>query len=70
MLASNRKHKVIGRTMILTISTRLKNEIKYHGELEGTSNEMLLFFVSRSSILINHSVNAKLKLKASVVVTG
>lgn len=39
MLASRRKHKVMGRTIILTSSTTLRKGIKYQGELEGRMEE-------------------------------
>jgi hypothetical protein len=70
MLAKRRKHKVIGRTMILTISTSARKAIKYQGELEGTKREMLFTLIRSIKILIDHSINAVLRLKAKAVVTG
>lgn len=70
ILANKRKHKVTGRTIILTISTILKKEIKYQGELAGTKKEILLFLIIKSRILRNQTIKAILKLKAKVVVTG
>jgi hypothetical protein len=70
ILASRRKHKVIGRTTILTISTSLKKAIRYQGELAGTRRETFLVLITSIRILINHNIKAALRLKARVVVTG
>lgn len=70
MLANKRKHKVIGRTKILTISTKLKNLIKYQGEFEGTNIENLFVLIDKNNILINHTTKERLRLKDRVVVTG
>jgi len=70
MLANKRKHKVIGRTIILTISTILRNEMRYQGEFAGTKVETLLLFNESNKTLKNHKTKANLKLKARVVVTG
>jgi len=55
---------------MLTSSTSLKKEIKYHGELEGSSLEVVIVFIERIRILLNHSIKAADKLKERVVVTG
>ncbi len=70
ILANNRKHKVIGRTKILTISTNLRKGTKYQGELTGKREAIQSFFNASKKIVSSHIVKATLKLKAKVVVTG
>jgi len=45
MLASNRKHKVTGRTKIETNSTIHKNGTKYQGVLLGSKEEGNLYLM-------------------------
>lgn len=69
-MANSRKHKVIGRTIILTASTNLKKGTKYHGELEGNTFWKDILLKRKSKILLNHKDLAKNKLNPKVVVTG
>jgi len=70
ILASNRKHKVIGRTTILINSTTLKNEIKYQGEFEGSTEETLKCLVLWITTPLSQKDRAALKLNIIVVVKG
>jgi len=70
MLANKRKHKVIGRTKILTISTKDRKGIKYQGVLAGRREEADMGLTKKISTLANHKDNAPAKLKDKVVVTG
>jgi len=70
ILANNRKHKVIGRTMILINSTNLRKGIKYQGVFTGNRLEATINFTSCNRTLDNHKHKAILKLNPKVVVTG
>jgi hypothetical protein len=70
ILASNRKHKVIGRTTILTTSTRHKKGIKYQGELLGSSLAKDEPFTRVNRILVIHKHKAIERLNLKVVVNG
>lgn len=70
MLANSRKHKVKGRTRILTISTNLRKGTKYQGEFEGRRAEEENFLFKSKKMLNNQKENAAPKLNAKVVVTG
>jgi hypothetical protein len=70
MFASNRKHKVIGRTRILTNSTIPRKGDKYQGEFSGRRDAIELLFKLRRETLINHIKKATLKFNPKVVVTG
>lgn len=69
-LANNRKHKVIGRTIKLIASTKLKKGIKYQGELDGSSIAITLCLMITRIILISQNVKASLRLNPNVVVKG
>lgn len=70
ILAKRRKHKVIGRTIILIISTRDKKGIKYQGVLAGNREEADEGFTKKIRTLANHKANAAARLKDNVVVIG
>jgi len=70
ILAKRRKHKVIGRTMILIISTKDKKGIKYQGVLAGNKEEVDEGFTKKIITLASHKDSAAAKLKDKVVVTG
>lgn len=70
ILAKRRKHNVIGRTIILIISTTLRNGTRYQGELAGSKEPDQSFFIKRKIKLENHSIQAAQILNAKVVVTG
>jgi len=70
ILARSRKHKVIGRTKILTISTKLKKKIKYHGEPIGNKALKGNTFIIRIRILQNQKHKAKDRLNLNTVVKG
>jgi len=70
MLANKRKHKVIGRTRILVISTSDRKGIRYQGVLAGSREEADKGFTKKMITLANHKENAAPKLKDKVVVTG
>lgn len=70
ILAKRRKQRVRGRTEILTISTSLKKEAKYHGEFKGKSEEMEFFFIKNITILTSQKNKAVPKFSLKVVVTG
>jgi len=70
ILANRRKHRVIGRTIILTISTNLKKGIKYQGVLVGSREDADEGFTRKIITLANHRDSAAPKLKDRVVVTG
>lgn len=71
ILANSRKHRVIGRTLILVASTILKKGARYHGDPLGSNLELDLFFTKYKSITVpNQKERANERLKASVVVTG
>jgi len=70
ILAKRRKHRVIGRTIILIISTKDKKGTKYQGVLAGSKEEADEGFTRKIITLANHKANAAAKLKDKVVVTG
>lgn len=70
ILAKRRKHRVIGRTMMLIISTKDKKGIKYQGVLAGNKEEVDEGFTKKIITLANHKANAAARLKDNVVVTG
>jgi len=70
MLANNRKHKVIGRTIILMSSTILRNGTKYQGEFLGRTEDTVKYLLPCSKIPLNQNNKAALKLKPNLVVTG
>lgn len=70
ILANKRKHRVIGRTIILIISTRDKKGIRYQGVLAGNKEEVDEGLTKKMITLANHNANAAAKLKDKVVVTG
>lgn len=70
ILASSRKHKVIGRTKILIISTSLKKGTKYQGELIGSKLETAFDLIIKRKTLLSQKEKAADKLKERVVVTG
>jgi len=70
MLAKSRKHKVIGRTIILINSTKHKKGTKYQGELEGRREDGNLYFIDCKITPPNQHEKAALKLNPKVVVTG
>jgi len=45
MLAKRRKHKVIGRTLILISSTIHKKGTRYQGEFAGSNEDTALYFI-------------------------
>lgn len=70
MLANKRKDKVIDRTNKLINSTTDKKDTKYQGELEGKTEDIVLGFNINNNRLELQKLNAILKLKEKVVVTG
>jgi len=70
ILANRRKHRVIGRTKILIISTKDKKGIRYHGVLAGNKEEVDEGLTKKIITLVNHNANAAARLKDKVVVTG
>jgi len=70
ILARRRKHKVIGRTIILIISTKDRKGIKYQGVLAGKREEAEEGLTTKIITLANHKDKAAAKLKDKVVVTG
>lgn len=70
ILANSRKHRVIGRTEILTISIKHKKGAKYQGELDGKNDEATISLLYIIIILLNQVINAMDKLNLKVVVTG
>jgi len=51
MLAKRRKHKVKGRTKILTSSTNPRKGIKYQGEFKGNKELTQFIFKLKKNIL-------------------
>jgi len=70
ILARRRKHKVIGRTIILIISTKDKKGTRYHGVLAGKREDADKGFTKKIITLANHKDRAAAKLNANVVVIG
>lgn len=70
ILAKRRKQRVRGRTEILTISTSLKKEAKYHGEFKGNREDAESFLRQNITILTNQKNSALPKFNLKVVVTG
>jgi hypothetical protein len=70
ILARRRKHRVIGRTIILIISTNDKKGIRYQGVLAGKREETEEGLTIKIMTLANHKDKAEAKLKDKVVVTG
>jgi hypothetical protein len=69
-LAIKRNLKVIGRTLLLINSTRLRNPIRYLGVFKGSNIEGILTFTQRSKRVANHKGKAKLKFSLTKVVNG
>jgi len=70
ILANSRKHKVTGRTLILTSSTSLRKGTKYQGEPTGNTVEQNLIFTVNNITLLIQNHKAILKLNLRVVVIG
>lgn len=70
MFARSRKHRVIGRTIILIISTKDKKGIRYHGVLAGKRDEVDMGLTKKMITLANHKDRAAAKLNDKIVVTG
>lgn len=70
ILAKSRKHKVIGRTIILIISTKDKKGIRYHGVFAGKRDEVDIGLTKKMITLAIHKDRATAKLNDRVVVTG
>lgn len=70
ILANSRKHKVIGRTLILTNSTSLRKGTRYQGDPAGNTVEQRLTLIRSKSILLTQNHKAIPRLNPKVVVTG
>lgn len=70
IFAKRRKHRVIGRTIILIISTKDKKGIRYHGVLVGKREEAAIGLTKKIMMLASHKDSAAAKLNDKVVVTG
>lgn len=70
MFAKSRKHKVIGRTIMLTISTKDRKGTRYQGVLAGKRDEVDMGLTKKMITLANHKDKAAAKLNDKVVVTG
>lgn len=70
MLANRRKHKVMGRTEMLTSSTRHKKGTRYQGEFCGRTAEKTFDFIVCKKMPHNQQESAALRLNPKVVVTG
>jgi len=70
IFAKSRKHKVIGRTIILIISTRDKKGMRYHGVFDGKREEVDIGLTKKMITLANHKDRAAAKLNDKVVVIG